>query len=66
MKVQKMKKNIHQLREQKPSNEISRREAMGKMGLVAFSAATMLLLLNKPEKLKAQDSSGSPDNPDTW
>ncbi len=46
--------------------EISRREAMKKMGLVAFSASTMLLLLNKPDKAQAQDSSLDADNPDTW
>jgi len=47
-------------------SEITRREAMTRMGLAAFSAATMLLLLNKPEKAQAQDSSGDPDDPDNW
>jgi len=46
--------------------EISRREAMTRMGLAAFSASTMMLLLNKPGKLQAQDTSSEPDDPDTW
>jgi hypothetical protein len=46
--------------------EISRREAMAKMGLAAFSAATMLFLLNNPEKVQAQDDSASADDWDTW
>jgi len=40
-------------------DEISRRDAMKKMGLTAFSVATMLLLLNKPENAIA----GSIDDP---
>jgi len=46
--------------------EISRREAMTRMGLAAFSATTMMLLLNKPGKIQAQDTSSEPDDPDTW
>jgi hypothetical protein len=45
---------------------LTRRDAMTRMGLTAFSAATMLLLLNQPGKLQAQDSSGSPGDPDPW
>ncbi len=51
---------------QSKKDTISRREAMSKMGLAAFSAATMMLLLNKPEKLQAQDSSTDPGPPDEW
>lgn len=47
-------------------NEISRRAAMTKIGLSAFSVATMLLLLNKPEKAQAQDSSDAADDADVW
>jgi hypothetical protein len=50
-------------KEAKKANEISRREAMSKLGLAAFSTATMLLLLNKPEKVQAQDTSGMPGDP---
>ena len=46
--------------------EISRREAMAKMGLAALSATTMLLLLNKPEKAQAQDTSETADDADIW
>ena len=44
--------------------KLSRRDAMKKIGFSAFTVGTMLLLLNQPGK--AQDSSLSPDNPDTW
>jgi hypothetical protein len=47
----------------KKVNSISRRQAMNKLGLAAFSTATMLLLLNKPEKVQAQDTSGMPGDP---
>ena len=40
-------------------NDISRKEAMKKLGLTAFSAATMMILLNNPAS--AQDS--PPDDP---
>lgn len=48
----------------KKDDEISRREAMSRIGLSAFSVATMLLLLNTPGR--AQVTSGDPDIPDTW
>lgn len=50
----------------KKENNISRRQAMTRMGLATFSAATMLLLLNKPEKAQAQDTSSLPGDPDPW
>lgn len=48
------KKNINQKGE-----EISRREAIGKMGYAAFASSTLFLLLNDPTKVYAQ----SPGNP---
>lgn len=44
--------------------EISRKEAIKKLGLVALSASTMILLLNEPAK--GQQSPESPDNPPDW
>jgi hypothetical protein len=59
-------KDIKKEKEVKNPGEISRREAMTKMGFAAFSAATMLLLLNKPEKAQAQDTSAAADDADVW
>ena len=42
---------------------LSRREAMTRIGLTAFSTATMLLLLNKPGKAQIDDTSGEPGDP---
>ena len=42
---------------------ISRKEAMKKMGYTALSAATTMILLNKPDKVNAQ---GSPELPPDW
>jgi len=50
------------LKKVKKQDEITRREAMAKIGLTAFSAATMMLLLNKPENAQAQQ--GSIDDPE--
>jgi len=44
-------------------NSLSRRDAMKKLGLTAFSAATMMLLLNN--NAKAQDGD-SPALPPEW
>lgn len=41
---------------------ISRKEALKKTGYIALSAATMMLLLNKPDKAVAQ----SPATPPAW
>lgn len=46
------------------NEKITRKEALKKAGYIAFSAATMLILLNQPGK--AQDTSLAPDNPDAW
>lgn len=43
--------------------EISRRQAMSKIGLAAFSTATMLLLLNQPGKAQTSDTSTDPGDP---
>jgi hypothetical protein len=47
----------------KKDNEISRRQAMTRMGLAAFSTATMLLLLNQPGKAQTSDTSTDPGDP---
>jgi hypothetical protein len=52
--------------ELKKNSDISRRQAVSRLGLAAFSTVTMLLLLNKPEKAQAQDTSGLPGDPDPW
>lgn len=44
--------------------KITRKEAMKKMGYTAFSAATMMILLNKPDKAMAQP--GSEELPPDW
>jgi len=44
-------------------DNISRRAAMRKMGLVAFSGATMLLLLNQPGKSQGAETSDTPEDP---
>ena len=44
--------------------DIARKEAIKKIGFLAFSAATMILLLNEPAK--GQDNPDSPDNPPDW
>ncbi len=46
---------------EKGGQKISRKEAIKKAGYAAFSAATMMLLLNDP--VRAQSISDSPDNP---
>ena len=47
----------------KKDKDLSRRDAMTRMGLSAFSVATMLLLLNQPGKVQAQDTSTNPGDP---
>lgn len=44
--------------------QISRKEAISRLGLTALSATTMILLLNEPAK--GQDNPDSPDNPPDW
>ncbi len=47
-------------------NSISRRGAMKRIGIAAFSGATMLLLLNQPGKAQENDTSdteGFPGDP---
>jgi hypothetical protein len=61
MKPQKNKDN-KEVQETKATNErtMSRKEAIRKTGYIALSAATMMLLLSKPEKAQAQSSPASP------
>ena len=46
------------------NKKISRKEAMKKLGYTAFSATTMMILLNKPDKAQAQP--GSEELPPPW
>ena len=52
--------------QQKEEKLIGRKEAIKKAGLVALSAATMMILVGKPDKAVAQ--SPGPENPpdDPW
>jgi ribosomal protein S8 len=44
--------------------KITRKQAVKKMGFAAFTAATTMLLLNKPAK--GQGGPGSPELPPDW
>jgi len=59
VKAKKIQNNIEESGKQNP---ISRKEAMKKLGLTAFSATTMMILLNNPAK--ADDT--SPELPPDW
>lgn len=63
MKPQK-KKNSKPEKEESGGNarKMNRKEAIKKTGYVALSAATMMLLLSKPENAHA----GSPAPPPVW
>jgi hypothetical protein len=52
----------------KGDKNISRKEAIKKVGYAAFSAATMMLLLNDPAKAnqKTSDSYEGPAKPGNW
>jgi hypothetical protein len=50
--------------EGKEEKLINRKEALKKTGYIALSAATMMLLLNKPNKAVA--GSSSPADPGGW
>ena len=52
----------------KGDNNISRKEAIKKVGYAAFSAATMMLLLNDPAKANqtASDTQDGAARPDRW
>ena len=50
-------------------NKISRKKAIKKVGYAAFSAATMMLLLNDPAKAQSNDSPALPppwEEEDGW
>jgi hypothetical protein len=49
--------------EKKKDRKLTRRQAMNRMGISAFSAASMMLLLNKP--VSGFDGE-SPDIPPDW
>ncbi|GEM_PF-438314 len=79
-----MNNNDKKISNNKPveKENISRRDALRKIGYAAFASSTMLLLLNNPTKVHAQSLSvsnpggpgggwpdgngGSEDNFDTW
>ena len=52
---------------EKEGQKISRKEAIKKAGYAAFSAATMMLLLNDPARAQTtSDDEGNPGLPDPW
>ncbi len=59
------KENIKQEYKPEEKEDISRREALKKMGYAAFAASTMFLLLNNPTKAYAQ-SPGDPGDDWEW
>ena len=63
MKLQK-NKNSKEVQKEQTSDKrtMNRKEAIKKTGYIALSAATMMLLLSKPEKAAAT----SPASPPTW
>ena len=58
-----MKDNKQKINKESVKKKISRKDAMKKMGFTALSAATMMILLNKPGKVNAQ---ASPEMPPDW
>jgi hypothetical protein len=53
--------------DKKESSSITRKEAIKKAGYAAFSAATMMLLLNDPARAQSgSDDEGNPGIPDPW
>ena len=53
--------------DKKESRSITRKEAIKKAGYAAFSAATMMLLLNDPARAQtSSDGDGNPGLPDPW
>ena len=53
-------KGNHKLKIQKEGNNLSRKDALKRLGLTAFSAATMMILLNNPAKGQDGDSPALP------
>ena len=53
-------KESSRLKIQKKENYLSRKDALKKLGLTAFSAATMMILLNNPAKGQDGDSPALP------
>jgi len=56
------KRDKYRDNKEKENQKISRKKAIKKVGYAAFSAATMMLLLNDPVK----GQSGSPGLPPPW
>ena len=59
---QKEKKIEGSEQQNRPGKKISRKEALKKAGFIAFSASTMMILLNN--SAQAQQNSLDPANPD--
>jgi len=59
-----MKKKIEEIAKEKmsglKSKKMTRKEAIKKAGYIAVSAATMVILLSKPDKANAQETSPFP------
>ena len=62
-----MKKKIEEIAKEKmdePNGQlISRKEAIKKVGYIAVSAATMMILLSNPDKAQAAETSAAPPPP---
>jgi hypothetical protein len=63
-----MKKDNNNTAGRKGEEKISRKEALKKAGYAAFSAATMMLLLNDPAKAQttSRDTEDGAAKPDAW
>lgn len=61
----KEKENIETNKELKEEENITRREALRKIGYAALATSTMFLLLNNPTKVYAQ-SPGDPGDDWEW
>ena len=57
------KANIENGNKGSKTRKISRKEAIKKVGYAAFSAATMLVLLNDPAKAQGQNQSDTTNSP---
>lgn len=52
------------MKDKKSAEKITRKQAVKRMGFAALTAATTMLLLNKPQKAQAQP--GSEELPPDW
>ena len=63
-----MEENLNERKKHTSAGEekISRKQALKKAGFMAFSAATMMMLLNKPGKAQSSDTSADPGAFPDW